>query len=264
MTRSPGIFVVVLAIAAAHMACATAQSARHSTPPSPKQLDEARAHFKAAEAGKAHGEYQAAAVEYLAAYRLFEHPEFFFDTAEVYRLAGDEQNALTYYEKYLELDPCGRGAAIARSRAGQLHRPIALKQDAACGCRDEGGGRKADDGTGRKACDDDGHRLRVAGIATGALGVVALGAGAGFGVKAHRVSNELSMAGAFDRRRYDEGRVAEHNFALYSGVGAAGVVAGGVLYYLGARARHATATEALTLVPVVAPSSLTVSLSGRF
>src|ERR1700733_9112278 len=56
--------------------------------PSQKAIDEARKHFQAAEAAKARGEYQTAAVEYLAAYELFEEPAFFYDTAEVYRLAG--------------------------------------------------------------------------------------------------------------------------------------------------------------------------------
>lgn len=107
--------------------------------------------------------------------------------------------------------------------------------------------------------------LRIAGIATGALGVVALGVGTGFGLKARSLSNDLSMAGVFDRKRYDEGRAAERDFVLYSGVGAAGVVAGAVLYYLGVRADRAGANDAaLTLAPVVAPSRLTVTVSGHF
>jgi tetratricopeptide (TPR) repeat protein len=315
MTHSSRMLAVVFAIAAAHTPSAAAPPAAarsHSKQPNPKELDEARAHFKAAEAAKAHGEYQTAAVEYLAAYQLFEEPEFFFDTAEAYRLAGDEQNALTYYEKYLEIDPGGRGAAIARSSADQLRRLIAARQDAARRATDDDARPKADNGAGRKAdngadhkADDDagrkaddgaghqadgaagrkaddaaghpmaqdrpviatrpGYRLRVAGIATGALGVGALGVGAGFGLKARSLSNQLSMAGAFDRARYDQGRAAERDFVLCSGVGAAGVVAGAVLYYLGARAEHAAATDAaLTLAPVVALSGLTVTLSGRF
>jgi tetratricopeptide (TPR) repeat protein len=321
MTRSPSILVIV-AIAAAHMPSAMAQPAAargHSKQPTPKELDEARAHFKAAEAAKAGGEYQTAAVEYLAAYQLFEEPEFFFDTAEVYRLGGDEQNALTYYEKYLEIDPGGRGAAIARSSADQLRRQIATRQDTARRARDEdggrkadgadskandgaggktddgagrkvdngagrmaddGAGRKADDGAGRKADDaaghplDDGqattatrpgHHLRVAGIATGAVGAVALGVGAGFGFKARSLGNELSRASVFDRARYDQGRAAERHFVLCSGLGVAGVVTGAVLYYVGARAEHGAATDAaLTLAPIVAPSQLTVTVSGRF
>ena len=40
--------------------------------PTQQDLDRARAHFKAAEAAKAHRDYKTAAAEYLAAYELFE------------------------------------------------------------------------------------------------------------------------------------------------------------------------------------------------
>jgi tetratricopeptide (TPR) repeat protein len=99
--------------------------------PSQKDLTAARRHFQDAEAAKARGEYQTAAVEYLAAYELFQEPAFFYNIAEVYKLAGDEKNALVYYQKYLELDPQGTGAANARSSADLLRRAIAAQEDAA-------------------------------------------------------------------------------------------------------------------------------------
>ena len=67
-----------------------------------------------------------AAVEYLAAYELFQEPAFFYNTAEVYRLAADEKNALVYYQKYLELDPHGKGAASSRAAIDQLRRSITI------------------------------------------------------------------------------------------------------------------------------------------
>src|SRR5439155_808853 len=116
------------------------QSAPHK--PSQKDIDEARKRFQKAEAAKARGEYQTAAVEYLAAYELFEEPAFFYDTADVYRLAGDEKNALVYYTKYLELAPSGKAAPAARIAADQIRRSIAAQEDATRRAADDEARRK--------------------------------------------------------------------------------------------------------------------------
>src|SRR5262249_12054064 len=82
--------VVIRPLIAIAALAATASAQPHpKKTPTPKELDAARAHFRDAEAAKARGDFQTAAVEYLAAYELFEEPEFFFDVAEVYRLAGN-------------------------------------------------------------------------------------------------------------------------------------------------------------------------------
>lgn len=126
--------------------------------PTQQELDRARTHFKTAEAAKARGDYKTAAAEYLAAYELFEDPEFFFDVAEVYRLAGDELNALTYYQKYLKLEPNGRGAATTRTAVSELRRSIAAKLDAAKRADEDEAKRKADQEAKRKADEDAKHK----------------------------------------------------------------------------------------------------------
>ena len=241
----------LLALAIMFAAAPALAQAPAKKPPSQKQLDQARAHFKAAEAAKAKKDFQTAAVEYLAAYELFEDPEFFFDTAEVYKLAGDEENALTYYEKYLELDPTGRGAASAKTSADELRRSIAAKQDAAKKAADEAAAKKAaEDAAAKKAADEaalkkqqdeqkivapapapssPGKGLRIGGIASGAVGVVSLGAGVVFGLEAKSISDELSKADAFDPARYQQGKDANRNMYIFTGVGAAALVAGGYI-----------------------------------
>lgn len=99
--------------------------------PTPAELASARAHFEAAEAAKARRDYKTAAIEYLAAHELYPDPEFFFDIGEVDRLAGDAPGALTAYQKYLDLDPGGRGAEAARTAVEELQRSIAAEQAAA-------------------------------------------------------------------------------------------------------------------------------------
>jgi tetratricopeptide (TPR) repeat protein len=314
-----------------------AQPAQHKAP-TQKAIDDARKHFQSAEAAKARGEYQTAAVEYLAAYELFQEPAFFYDTAEVYRLAGDEKNALVYYTKYLELAPSGQGAPAARTAADQLRRSIAAREDATRRAADDDAKRKADqearhkadDDAGRKADDDAkrkvdpdakrkldpdakrkaddvagrtsddarrasrpgatrtaesasirpsagvggstassaatgaGRGMRIAGIATGGAGVVALGIGVVFGLKARSLSNEATSWDTFDQKADDQGKADQRNMLVFTSVGAAALVAGGVLYYLGHRAERSTEAGAVSFAPSVGPSQITFTAAGRF
>ncbi|HEX3758159.1 MAG TPA: hypothetical protein VHW23_05615 [Kofleriaceae bacterium] len=340
MHRSFASIVLALGIGAAgshaHAQTAPAPSPRAGASPAaakkaptPSDLAEARKHFQAAEAAKARAEYQTAAVEYLAAYELFQEPAFFYDTAEVYRLAGDEKSALAYYEKYLELDAHGQGAANARTAVDLLRRSVAAKEDAAQKAVAEAR-RKADaearpragiprdatrggangpalpaqppaggnigspsiDHTSRQAdaanaagnqpvppaaraatdapakptaAPPPGRGLRIGGIAAGGTALVALGIGVAFGLKARSISDEVSNADVYDKSRDDQGHAAQRNMYIFTGIGAAALVTGGVLYYLGDRARKQEQPGAtLTLAPVVGPSQISVAVGGRF
>lgn len=275
MLRSLWITSIIAAALTDASPCADAQTAQapeaRKSPPTKKELDEARGHFKAAEGAKARGDYQTAAVEYLAAYERFAEPEFFFDVAEVYRLAGDEPNALTYYDKYLELDPNGRGATSARSSADQLRRSIAAKQDADRRKVDDERKRIADEQARRTAArrvvegpTAPGRSLRIAGIATGGPGVVALGIGVVFGFKARSISNEISNASNYDPQRYKDGKAAERNLFIFTGIGGAAVIAGGIFYYLGHRTGQTADSHAVTVAPIAGPSQIVVSATSRF
>ena len=275
--------------------------------PTQTDIAQARKHFQAAEAAKARAEYRTAAVEYLAAYELFQEPAFFYDTAEVYRLAGDEQNALAYYEKYLELDAHGQGAANARTAVDLLRRSIAAKEDAAQKAHAESTAQKAPveprprpdaearpeaDGADRRVdaanaesgkpapsaaptseeatakptvAPRPGRGLRIGGFAAGGTGLVAIGIGVVFGLKARSISDEVSNAVMYDKSRDAQGHAAQRNMYIFTGVGAAALVTGGVLYYLGDRARKLEQSgSALTLAPVVGPSEITFAVGGRF
>jgi tetratricopeptide (TPR) repeat protein len=273
-------------IAPAH--AQTAPAAKRAAPqrPSQKDLDEARKHFQRAEAAKARGEYQTAAVEYLAAYELFQEPAFFYDTAEVYRLAGDEKNALVYYTKYLELSPDGKVAAAARIAADQLRRSIAAQEDAA---RIADEARRNAEAEARRKAEQDanartaqgtkaaapakrepaarepttGRTMRIAGLVTGSAGVIALGVGVFFGVQARSLSNDAASWDTFDRKRDDKGKADQRNMVVFTGVGAAALVAGGVLYYLGHRAESVD-HSAVSVAPSIGPSHVALTAVGRF
>lgn len=155
MVRSNrSIHLALLVIGSLATAAAAQPAATPKKQPTQQEIASARAHFKAAEAAKARGDYKTAATEYLAAYELFQDPEFFFDVGEVYRLAGDEPGALTYYQVYLNLDPSGRGAAAARTAIDELQRSIAARKAAAKPAADDEAKRKAAEDARRKADED--------------------------------------------------------------------------------------------------------------
>jgi tetratricopeptide (TPR) repeat protein len=322
LTCAPLLLTAFWLSATAPIAHAQPSQPKSTTQPTQQVLDEARKHFQSAEAAKARGEYQIAAVEYLAAYKVFDEPAFLYDTAEVYRLAGDEKNALAYYTKYLELAPSGQGAPAARVAADRLRRSIASKEEAAkskayaeakrkADAEDAEAKRKADaeakraaDAEARRAADDEAKRaadaearrkannkvasatgtvesvavrstrtdgaagggrgMRIAGLATGGVGALGLGIGVVFGLKARSLSNEASSWMTYDRKRDDQGRAYQRDMFVFTGIGAAALVGGGILYYLGHRAEQSTALGTLSFLPSIGPSEIAFTAAGHF
>jgi tetratricopeptide (TPR) repeat protein len=254
---------------AVHQGRADAQSK-----PTRSQKKAARAHFDAAEKAKAAGDHAVAAREYLAAYDQFAHPEFLYNAGEVFRLAGDRAQALDYLEKYVALAPQGRGADAARASIAELEAAIAAEQAEV--------GRRIREEAARAAvaaapppappevdrapvepAPRPGRRLRIAGIATGATGVAALGFSFYFGLHARSLADDASRADAYDPDLDDRGESAERAMFITAGVGAAALATGAVLYVLGRRA-GADETPAVSIVPSLAPSSFALAASVRF
>ena len=249
-------------------------------PATPKNREAARKHFQSAEAAKARADYQGAATEYLAAYELVAEPAFFYDAAEVYRLAGDDRDALTYYTRYLELDPGGRGSADARTAVDELQRAIAAKAAAAQRAADDDAKRRAAAATPARDVSAaaapspaagvsqpepaPGRNLRIAGLTSGGVGVVAIGVGIGFGLKARSISNEAAGWVTFQPQRDADGKSANRNMYVFTGIGAAGLVAGGVLYYLGARATHPAEPGGVVFAPSIGTSEIALTARGAF
>lgn len=381
MLRGMRTSAVVLIVAGALTAPAAGQpAAPPRKQPTPQELDRAREYFKAAEAARRRHEYKDAADSYLAAYALFPDPEFYFDVAEVDRLGGDEAGALTYYRKYLELEPAGRGSAAARTAVAELRRALDAKkpggvtkpggdraqvaappssgrtQPAAAPSSDRARTPAAQSGdrpvtgaapnSGRQqtatapggdrspaaaatsrsdrpatapapgerpqiAATTSSHRppadtavprggepptvpgprpepttpagtavdgapvttlvpgapgrtYRLAGLAAGGAGVVTLAIGVGFGIHAKAISDEASRWDMFHQARYDEGQAAQRNMYILTGVGAAALVAGGVLYYLGVRADATAERGAIAVVPAVGHAAVGLTAAGEF
>jgi len=273
--RHAVIAVVVLALAGSASAGG----------PSKQVLEQAKEHFKAGKAAQDAGRYEDAAREYRAAYELSQIPDLLFNLGQAYRLAGDARTAVDFYRKYLDAAPGGRGAADAQAFIVTLSRELEA-EDAAARKKAEAEAaaarkkaeaeaaarKKAEDEAARRAAarpakDDTrtttttrrkpgaGRGLRIAGLVTAGGGVVLTGVGVYFALRSQSLSDQ--QGGTFDPELIDEGKAANRNAYLFTGVGAAAVIGGGVLWYLGHRAGKQTEV-------IVTPTSAALSYTTTF
>jgi tetratricopeptide (TPR) repeat protein len=224
-------------IAIAIVAVVLAAGIAHADPPPEEQ---AKAHFMVGKGYRELGEYRKAAEEFKAAYAIDPRPEMLFNIAQAYRLAGDKQEALDYFEKYLAAQPDGSGAVEAREHVTALKQQIA--DDAAHSTATPAPPIVAivppkppvDRG------DVDGSPgLRITGLVAAGLGVVGIGLGIKFGLDARAASNAITANTMpwqiADHERFDAGERANRNMYISVIAGSALVVTGGVLYVLGRR-----------------------------
>jgi tetratricopeptide (TPR) repeat protein len=256
--------------------------------------DRAKVHVGNGQALQEAKQYPEALSEYQQAYDLVPHPELLFNMGQVNRLMGEHAEAVRLYEKYLALEPNGRAAdqakqfieesrtamaeADARAKEAAAEAERKKKLDAARQQPDPGPDGSTPAGTTEpQVIVDDpppatsggsgGKGLKVFGLVAGIVGVASVGAGVFFGLEAQRLSDELSDGtGPWtddDLAKEADGRAAERNMFIFTGVGAAAIVAGGALYFLG-RSKDRAAARGLSVAPVFGPSSATVSISGAF
>lgn len=250
MTRTAAfaLAVLVAAVGAAH-----AQGR-------PGRQAEAEKRFQQAESLYKRGEYLAAAGEYQAAYDLSGLPGLLYNVAQSYRLGGEKEKAVSAYRLFLEKAPDHQLAAVARGHLEALERELAQAKPAGEPATEAP--REAvprPDLTAQAAAPAEparGRPLRVAGLVSAGVGLVALGAALHYGIEAKKASDAISendeawTGSLLDR--YDEGESAETRMFVLSGVGAAALAAGGVLYYLGWRASR---SEAASVAIGAAPSA---------
>ena len=124
-----------------------------------------------------------------------------------------------------------------------------------------------------------GRVLRIAGMATAGAGVIAIAVGIKYGLDARRISKDLSDhdESAPDGGMWTEailakqavGKRAEKRMFIGTGLGAAFIAGGAVLYYLGHKARadaeeSAGDAEGISAAPVIDVDSFGFAVSGRF
>jgi hypothetical protein len=107
-----------------------------------------------------------------------------------------------------------------------------------------------------------GSGLRIAGIATMAVGAAGIAGGVVLTLKANSLASQLESSNTSYSRNKESTRASYETLAWVSyGVGAACVAGGAILYYLG----HSQAQSAqVALVPVAGPGQVGAVLQGAF
>lgn len=220
----------------------------------------ARAHFERGHTFHENGQYDDAIREYEAAFALAELPDLLYNLGQVHRLRGDKAAALAHYQRYLELDPSGRGAAKAREFANELSIDLAQESALARSLAEdfwrgaaEGGARGMslpapppvavvprrappeviDERPSETV--DRGRTLRIAGLATGGAGIAALGGATFFALRGRSLSSQQDDAATYDPGLVSDGEAANRNAVICAAIGGAALATGGVLYVLGVR-----------------------------
>ena len=232
-----------------------------------EDLRAAEEHFRDAESQKSAGRYEDAAEGYLAAYELLPDPEFLFNAGNMYLLAGSEDLARHYLEQYLELDPDGRGAKDAERALDELGEPkevVEPEYEAPPPATDP----EPMEGTAPAPAPESGPgTLRIAALANGGAGLLALGAGGYFGYRARAASNETARRDTYDPDLVARGERYDIAMFALTGVGAAALITGGVLMYVDSRKNASDAVEErarVTAGPLLSPTTAGLVIEGAF
>src|SRR5262245_5676658 len=129
MLRRSILIVIAIATLATFSAGALVPRAAHA------QADDARARAKELyQKGEEHlaaGRYDEAIQAYQAAYDLAPLPGFLYNLGQAWRLKGDRERAIAYYERYLTVEPKGKASAAARANVEELRKAIAADRQRA-------------------------------------------------------------------------------------------------------------------------------------
>lgn len=264
MRRARAAALVLIALALAEVPAAHGQPAAGS----PSGKAEAEKRFQKAEALYRSGDYLAAATEYQAAYDTSGLPGLLYNVAQSYRLGGEKAKAAVAYRLFLERAPDHQLAAVARGHLEALERELAADKPNGPATRPESEETqpRTDVVTTGPPATERGRGLRIAGLASAGVGLIALGGALHYGIVARNASDAISRndegwsQSLLDR--YHEGERAETRMFVLSGVGAAALAAGGVLYFLGWRAGNAE--PALSVAVPAGGSAAAITLGGSF
>jgi len=157
------------------------------------QQAQAKQHFDVAEKAYKGGDYPKAVQEYLTAYQLAPLNGLLFNIGQSYRMAGDKEKALAYYEKYVEFEPAGGQVTDAKQYIQDLKVDVetakkereSQEADAQAKAEAEAKAKAAADAKAKAAADararaqaeDAGSGLRTGGYIVGGAGVAAVAVG---------------------------------------------------------------------------------------
>ncbi len=231
------------------------------------------------------GEHAAAIKLYLEAYQLVPLPVLLSNVGTEYQTAKQPVEALKYYCMYLERDPTGPVATYATAQARVVQTELGNPVTDADVCKpapptvtppvvesptpvvSEPRPVAPPDAT-------PGRTMRITGLGVAAAGVVSLGVGVVFGLKAKGVSDEISdhcMARnpcpewpANIKDREADGQRFENIQVATMIMGGALLVVGGIVYVAGRSRSQTKQAERLVVAPTASLDSFGVTLRGGF
>ena len=251
----------------------------------------ARAHFERAARLYEVKEFTDALAEFKAAYVAKPDPAFLFNIAQCHRNLGHAEEAVTFYRRFLQHAPANDpNRAQVETLLRRAQDDAVFKEDMEASASSAGVSTAALDSPFAsddvsvatpqpvpapapveraparspkharpelaRAVDraDDGYALRVAGMVCGAAGIASIGAGIYFYTRARHYSDVVSNDPNHTAADVTSGQNAETAQWVFYGVGAATIVAGGVLSWFGWTSVH----------PVVTPNAVALSIGGTY
>jgi hypothetical protein len=236
-------FLVLLTLAAPRPTVAA------ETPPSDPRVQEAKA---ACAAGRVEEGIATLARLYAESNEIM----WVFNQGRCYQQNGRDEQALQRFREFL-LKSSLLSAEEVREDAVRAARAHIASLEA----------RVAPPAPARAAPLPDGPRprYRLVSAALGVVGVAGLAAGMAFGLRTRSLENKLqqdSASGLVPGSRYSEGKRAETWQWVGYAAGAAALVAGALLFYVGSPGEAPRAS--LTMAPLVSDRAGGVTLGGRF
>ena len=202
------------------------------------------------------GAYAAAITAWTESYERSHAPLLLFDLGQAYRLAGDCARAQQHYDRYLYLGAANTPDTRARVESAMAQctqrapeaKPAPVAAPLAVIPRPPPRSR------------DRGRRMRMIGIVTAASGVVLGATGAWFAVRASSAAGDVERGGTWDDATRDLDARARRDDVIGTtllSVGAAALVGGGVVWYLGRRQQAAVEARITSL-----PGGAGIAIAG--
>jgi len=231
--------------------------------------------FEKAQGNYQAGQYQAAIPLFQEAYELVHDPVYLFNIAQSYRKVLDCESAFDFYNRYLtaapDADPKQREKVQSWLR--ELQPCVEQRQkehDAVKRAEEQERQRRADELARQRASQqtrsvdvDRGRTLRIAGLATGGVGVVGLAVGVIFSVKGRSLKNDLASAchagcdwTRADLQQKDSDGQRANTLSAIGWIGGGVATLAGVGLYMWGRTKVETVQ--------IAPSATGASVSARF
>lgn len=258
-------------------------------PAAPTKAQQKQARIRSADGSAAMeaGDFDAAVAAFTEAYELDPTPQLLVELAEAHRKAGRPAEALAFYEQFLATNPKGKKAAAAKRRVKELQKAVAAaEEEARRRAEEEEQARRlaeqqaAEEAERQRVAEEEARAAEAAaaaertrrrrgttslivGASLGGAGLVGIGVGVVFGLKASSLSDELSQPMAvYDPAKQADGESAERAMLLGVTLGSACLVAGAVFTWRWWSGRRREAPVALA--PVLAGNTTGVVLVGGF